>query len=359
MNASSRTTYLNTAACGLIENEALQAANKFYTQLSNNGSNSSEEWKNDYQPRIRATIAAFLGADSANIALVPNFSWALNAVVQSLNGAERVLLYKHDYPSVLDPFRINNFPIQWIDDEDGFSLPIDQIRHCIRHNEIDMLAISHVQFNSGYKLDLEEIGQLCKQHGVVFMVDATQSLGAVPINVSTLHVDLLIASNYKWMNAGFGTGIMYMSDSFLAKYPPVVGGNNSYQLHNGVMSYLPSILSYEPGHPNIYGLTLLEAAIAHKQQSGIENIERHNSQLTALLLQELQKLPVKLIGPSNTDNRSAIILLQDLDGLSGWLKQNNMITTNRGGRIRISMHYYNTEADITQLASCLHQLCNR
>lgn len=346
-------TYLNTAAFGLLEDQTIAAANNFWAELAVQASTRSEYYRFTDEPRIRKTVAGFLGAKPADIALVPNFSWAMNAVVQSLKGTERVMLYKQDFPSLLEPFRLNNFNIRWIDAEDGFTLPLDEIRNSITEREIDILAISHVQFNSGYKLDIKELGSLCKANGVTFIVDSTQSQGAMPIDVSSLDVDVLVGSNYKWMNAGGGTGIMYVSPDFIAKYPPVVAGFNSYTFTEAGMSYTPSAKSYEPGHPNMAGFLVLEAAINHKLKTGLDKIAQHNEMLTALLLAQLKDIPVQLIGPYTMENRTSFILLKDADGLSGWLKENNIVTTNRNGIVRISMHYYNTEDDIKTLVSCL------
>src|SRR4051812_22767115 len=85
--------YLNTAACGLVTAETLEAANKLYGGFTHNSSACSEGWRLNDEPRIRQAIADFIGAPVTNVAMVPNFSWAMNAVVQSLNGDERVLLY--------------------------------------------------------------------------------------------------------------------------------------------------------------------------------------------------------------------------------------------------------------------------
>lgn len=349
----SKITYLNTAACGLVAEEVASAGNDFTLGLTANGSARSEQWRQAEEGRIRDTVAAFLGTRKEKIAIVPNFSWALNAIVQSLDPALKVMLYRQDYPSVLEPFRINGFPIDWIDTNDGFTLPVEQIEQAIEAKAIDILAISHVQFNSGYKLDIKRIGSLCRKHDVLFIVDATQSMGAVPLDMAQLETDILIASNYKWMNAGFGTGILYMSDTFLARHTPVVGGHNSYQMKDGKWMYVPSVLSYEPGHPNMYGQLLLEAAIHQKQKLGIDNIETHNKELTTLLLGHLKSIPVQLIGPFTMENRASIVILKDEHGLSGWLKENDIIVTNRNGIVRISMHFYNTAEEIMRLVDVL------
>jgi selenocysteine lyase/cysteine desulfurase len=328
-----------------------------YEAFEQNSSSRSEQWRFNEQERIREVIAGFIGSPSvANVAMVPNFSWALNGVVQSLKGKkQRVLLYNNDYPSVLDPFRINGFDITLVSSPDGFNLPIEEIKSIIQNGQVDIVVLSHVQWASGYKLDIDMVAKWCKEAGIIFIVDATQSLGAMPIDVYTIGADILIASNYKWMNAGFGTGIMYISDKFLEAYPPVVAGHNSYTMHDGKWGYIPGARSYEPGHPNMFGLNILEAAIQQKNAIGIMNIEKHNHALTASLLQQLKHIPAKLVGGYDMDNRCSIIFLKDEMGLGDWLKQQNIIVTQRDGHLRISMHFYNTEADVSALINSLKE----
>lgn len=347
--------YLNTAACGLISPTSLAAATRIYQDMAVNASARSEFWRDKEQPVIRQKIAAFIGVTNPdNIALLPNFSWGINAIIQSLEGTERVLLYKNDYPSFTEPFKINKFDITWIGDTDGFALPLDEINDAIVNHKVDIVALSHVQWNSGYKINLQGIGNLCKEHDVLFFVDATQSMGAIDIDLSKLHIDVLAGSNYKWMNSGFGAGLMYVSDNFMKKYEPAVGGNNSYKMIDGRQQYLPSVQSYEPGHPNMLGHTLAVAAIEEKNAlGGIAKIEAHNIRLTQLLLDKLENIPVKWLGGPNMGDRASIIFFQDEDGLGDWLKQHNIIVTHRNGYLRTSMHFYNTEADIVALIACL------
>lgn len=354
MSTASGITYLNTAACGLVDENTRRAGVSLYEGFERNGSMHAEHWRFNEQDRIRQTLADFLGAPVANVAFVPNFSWALNAVAHALKGKKnRVALYKNDYPSVPEPFRLLGFEITWIDTLDGFNIDIQKLEDCIRNKLVDMVVISHVQWTSGYKLDIAMIGTLCKAHDVLFIVDATQSLGAMPIDVSSFPVDVFISSNYKWMNAGFGTGVMYMADSFVRDYPPVVIGFNSYIMRDGKWIYEPSVRNYEPGHPNMFGLNLMEAAILQKNKLGLAAIERHNNKLTATLLDELKGLPVTLVGDYDMHNRTSIVVLKDEDGLGDWLKQHHIVVTQRNGLLRISMHFYNTLVDINTFIDCV------
>lgn len=351
-----QTIYLNTASSGLLPDTHIQAANHLYGQMATQASTRAEQWRDEDQPAIRQLVASFLGVQSANIALIPNFSWGITGVVRSLRGNEKVLMYSADYPSLTEPFKVNGFNITWVNDTDGFTIPMQELKQRLIDDKIEILAISHVQWLSGYKIDLAELGSFCRRHDIWFMVDATQSMGAHVINLAELDIDVFIASNYKWMNAGFGTGIMYMSDEFLQAYTPRVAGNNSYAMIEGKMQYRPSVTSYEPGHPNMYGFTVLQSAIMHKQQLGVSNIQAHNAGLAQQLLSDIRELNVSLIGEDSLNNRAAMIFLKDDGGLLSFIKSHGITVSGRMGHVRISMHYHNTLADVQALTDVLRKL---
>lgn len=349
----SNQTYLNTAACGLLPKEFTQQAIELYHNMADNASGHAEHWRDKVQPELKSAIAKFLNTDVANIALLPNFSWGINGVVQSLKGDEKVLLYSNDYPSLTEPFKNNGFNITWVGDNNGFAIDMPAIKEHIISKAIDIVAISHVQWMSGYKVHIKELGALCKENGVSFIVDATQSLGAIEIDLTETHTDVLISSNYKWMNAGFGSGIMYIHPDFIKKYTPAVVGFNSFVMSDGVPTYTPGLRSYEPGHPNMFGFAVLHAAVLDKLDRGVSQIEAYNKKLSQYLLTELDKVGQSYLGEGRMENRASIILLKDDGQLWQKLQAHQIVASQRGGNIRLGIHYYNTEADIDQLISCI------
>jgi selenocysteine lyase/cysteine desulfurase len=100
-------------------------------------------------------------------------------------------------------------------------------------------------------------------------------------------------------------------------------------------------------------LTILEAAMKHKMELGVANIEAHNMKLCQMLLDNFQELPLTLIGDHGTKYRSSIVILKDENGLGDWIKQHGIIVTQRNGLVRVSMHYYNTEQDVMAIVDCL------
>ncbi|RZA02178.1 MAG: aminotransferase class V-fold PLP-dependent enzyme [Sphingobacteriaceae bacterium] len=353
MAMNSNLIYLNTASCGLVDESSINVVDTFNRKLITFSSHAAEELRDAGLPRIRQTVAKFLNAPAENIALVPNFSYALNAIVQSLRGNEKVMLYRNDYPSVYEPFRINKFDISWIEAEDNFEIDIDAIKVELLSKQIEILVISHVQWMSGFQVDVEVLGDFCAQHNIVFIVDATQSMGAVNIDIDKLKADAVIASNYKWMNAGFGTAVMYMSDDFLLKYPPVIGGNGGYSMVDGEWKYASPIKHYEPGHPNLHGLLLLEGAINKKLELGMAQIEKYNMHLAKKLVATLAENGLELLGSTDMTNRSPIALVKAGEDLQKHLLGDNIVTIYRNGYIRVGVHYYNTEADIEALSASL------
>lgn len=339
--------YVNTASCGLLSKESIAAATAFLETMQTNASKAAETIRDEVIERIRSKVASFLDAPVQQLAFLPNFSWGLNAIVQSLKGNEKVLLYNNDYPSLTAPFKINGFDITWIEDKDGFGIESEQLKQMLIENKINLLVISHVQWLSGFKLDIDDIGAFCKEHDILFVLDATQSLGAATIHISKQHIDVLICSNYKWMNAGFGTGILYVSESFMNKYPPVVGGGNSYVTEHEVSNYVASVKNFEPGHINLHGLLVLEKAVDYKLERGIASIAAHNHQLLQALISGLDKSLI--LGAPDLHYRSSILVLKDPGNLFEYLTNHGVVTIKRGNNIRIGVHFYNTAEEIQQL----------
>jgi len=349
--------YLNTAACGLIAPTVLQAGTEMYRELAVKGSTGGEYWRDNRYAEIKKLTADFLHTTEEYVALVPNCSFALNSLVHSLSGREKVLMYRKDYPSLYIPFVINNFEIAWLEDEDGFLINLEKLEATIKAEQPDLLVISHVQWQSGFTANLEQIGEICNRNGVLLIVDTTQSLGAVEVDAPSLGIDVLVTSNYKWMNAGFGTGLVYMNAAFLDRYPPKVSGNGSrtFSWNDEGYTYVPGITNYEPGSLDMFSVTIMEQSIKEKMQKGIGQIAAHNRVLTGVLLEGLAAMPVQITGPPDMQNRSAIVVIQEEAGLHGLLTQHNIITTLRNGTIRISIHDHNTADDIAVLIDCVHE----
>jgi cysteine desulfurase/selenocysteine lyase len=348
------TTYLNTSSSGLISKSGMEKTNKFHEELHKYGSGKVEQFIAEELQRIRKIVSDFMDVPIQELAFTPNFSYGLCAIIPALSTFKRVLLFEGDYPSLIQPFLINDFDIHWVDSNNGFTIDLGELKESILQNNIEILAISHVQYLSGFKIDIEEVGAFCKKHDVIFILDGTQSLGAVPFSFKNSEVNIYIASNYKWMNGGYGTGIICMKEETMHRFPPKVGGFGSFKLLDNDWKYSSSIHSYEPGHQNFPGLIMLQDAINFKNELGLDNIAKHNMTLLTKLTDGMRSNSLVLSGPGNNRNRSNIIGIKGDEHLDKYLREKGIIVNMRNDIIRIGIHFYNTEEDINRLIKVLN-----
>ncbi len=346
--------YLNTAGTGLLSPAAVAAAQKFQNETLVDPSKAFLNWMEKDLPGIRKNAAGLLNASEEQISFLPNFSFALSAIIQGLQGrVKKVLLYKADYPSLNLPFELGNFEIHYVDSTDGFHISVDDVIRKINKEKIEVVALSHVQFLSGFKIDLDAVGQYCKEKGVVFIVDGTQSMGAVPIAFQHLPVDVLIGSSYKWLNGGFGSAILCIKEPFIDRFPPRTAGYGSLDKHGLQSEYRPSNKSFEPGHMNAPALLQLNDGMLHKLKIGLEAINKHNAELMRKLQNSMMELPYPVIGGEDLKNRLHIFCFKAEKAVAEYLKKEGFALTWRQGSIRISPHYYNTEMDIEMFVHTL------
>jgi len=345
----SKEIYFNTAAAGLIPEKYSNALKPHFKALAKDAAAENFGYFEKNLPHLRSLLATFCDAETEEIALVPNFSFALSTLVISLRGKKRVLMYEKDYPSLMDPFLVNGFEIHKLADADGYNITQESIQLELLQHKIEILAISHVQWITGFKIDLSALGKFCRKHNIIFIVDATQSMGGMQISFKKTMADVLITSNYKWMNAGFGTGIMCVRREFLEQYPPKIRGNTGRMIYGKKWDDNSNILGYEPGHHNITGLLMLEEALKDKLHTGMEQIERHNLKLTEHFVTGIPQSEKVLIGPESMKNRSSIIALKGGELLYNHLNKRGFRISMRVGVVRVSFHYQNTINEVDDL----------
>jgi cysteine desulfurase/selenocysteine lyase len=339
--------YLDTAAAGIVSKHVLQTSHIYDETLHTAPSSAFFTFLEDDYPRIKKNVADFCGVDSHHLAFIPNFSYGLTTLLPSLQKKHsRVLLFEDDYPSLTLPFQLHEFDVYWLPSHDGYSWDLNELEDALAKHKIEILAISHVQYLTGAKLEITAIAEICKRLNVLLVVDATQSLGAIPLHFDRSGIDVLITSNYKWMNGGFGSGLMCFRTGFFEDYPPTIGGFGSYKNVEDGWKYVPSSASYQPGHFNFGLLLLLEQAIKEKTEMGMETLEAHNMKLATRFVDGVLGSEHKLIGPKNMDGRSSIICIEAPKDLHQQFENARIRCTYRNNSIRFAFHFTNTQEDL-------------
>lgn len=348
--------YLNTAAAGLLSPTTLSAPDSFGRGMLRNPGGAFMGWLTEGLPRLREKAAVLLGTNVRQVGFAPNFSFGFCSVVESLRDrVHRVLLFRDDYPSLNLPFELGGFEISYLESADGFSISLQEIKKILEQKKIEVLALSHVQFLAGFKIDVEALGLYCRSHGVVFLVDATQSMGAVPLHFDDLGTDVLISSSYKWLNGGYGSAVCCITEEFIRRFPPRIGGFASMVQAPGGWYYEPSIVSYEPGHLNIPGLLQLEEAIDARLKQGQDAVADHNRRLVQRLAEGISGTPFRIRGGAGSSDRAALLSFDADKKVHDYLVGLGFSVTWRRGLIRVSPHFYNTTAEIDSLVSALEQ----
>lgn len=347
-------TYLNTPVLGAISKNTSEKAQKLVEELLNFGPTNYQQWIQAIND-IRQDAATLINASPNEVAFLSDVATGMNLICQMLpeNNAE-IILYEKDFPSVVLPWLNGNRKINFIPSDCEGKITTDLLEE-IKTPDSKILALSYVQYNTGFKIDIEKIGKWCKENDIIFIIDATQAIGAFEIDVEAYHIDFLVASVYKWALAGYGTALLYIkSDDFESKLP-AVGWHSLVQNDgtNNLNNIKNSVSALEIGHPKIQNILMAGNAIKQILDFKVVNIEQRIIKLTKRLHAQLKDTHVKILSDYNEKNLSGITLIEGTADTVEHLKQNNILCSLRGEGVRLGLHFYNSEQDIDHLISVL------
>jgi selenocysteine lyase/cysteine desulfurase len=315
--------------------------------------------------KARALAARLLQSQAEEIAFVGPTSLALSFVASGLpwRKGDNLLIYFDDYPSNVYSWMAlaeKGVEVRLLNvKEYGRIRAMDVIGQVDEQTRLVALASNH--FVTGFRLDIEAIGRALRERNILFCVDGIQTVGAFPANVA--HVDFLAADAHKWLLGPCGAGLFFVRKSLQVKLRPAVYGWHNIRCPNFVaqeqLVYPPDARRYEAGSANLLGLVGLNAAMELLMEIGVENIAARLLQQRSLLVPALQEKGWTVLqAGAPPQNASGIVSFYrpgvDLPALREKLMAAHMETslrTDRSGRhyIRVSPHFYNTDAEIHRL----------
>lgn len=328
--------------------------------------------------------AYLLNVDQKNICLVESTTHGLNIAANTipLEKGDNILIADTEFLQVAIPWMQKqkkiDITIKEIKSQNGVLTEKDFEKHIDKKTKV--ICLSSVQWCTGYRINLDKLGDLCKKNNIWLVVDGIQEMGALEVDLQKNYVDFYIAGGHKWLNSPFGCGVMYVSDRVLTELTPDSYGYLAIeQPENGWGTYFrtPSITPFShfnflktakqfeiAGTSNYPGAIALGKSLSLINRIGIKKIESQIRNLTSFLHSELNKLKVNKITPEDHESRSGITVFsyfddpqKDLMLLKKLLEMKIYVslryTSNLGG-LRISTHFYNNEEDILKLISaCL------
>jgi selenocysteine lyase/cysteine desulfurase len=317
----------------------------------------------------RKLAAQLLRCRPEEIAFVGPTSLALSFVAAGLNfrKGNNILIYHDDYPSNVYPWMAladRGVEVRLLNTRGlGVIRPMDVMGQVDENTRLVALASCH--FISGYRIEFGAIGKFLRQRGILFCLDAIQTLGAFPTAVE--HVDFLAADAHKWLLGPCGAGVLYVRQEVQDRLTPPIYGWHNVQNPNFVAQrkivFRSGALKYEAGTHNLAGLVGLIAAMELVLEIGVENIAAELLRKHAWLVSALQTKGFSILNADmKTENASSIVSFyqngKDLVELHKKLLDAAVVTTLRTDRagknyIRLSPHYYNTDAELRRLLTML------
>jgi selenocysteine lyase/cysteine desulfurase len=351
--------YLNHAAVAPLSKPAADAMQWLADDVLHYGSQHYDKWLAAYEG-LRSAAARLINSTPREIAIIKNTSEGVATVANGLKwrAGDKVVAFREEFPANDYPWRrleSQGVEVRWLSVFD----PLDRIDEACRGARL--LAISFVQYLSGYRADLEAIGEICARHGAFFFVDAIQGLGAFPLDVRRARIHALAADGHKWLLGPEGCGVLYIAQEMQDAIEPVEFGwtnvANYPDYASRDMSLRPDAGRYECGTLNTIGIFGLRAAIEFLLELGVEKVAVAVQSLADQLERGLIAKGYETAHARTLESGAGIVSFRK-SGLSAQqiahqLKSKNIITAPRQGWVRVSPHFYISPTDIDELLSNL------
>ncbi|MCM2264397.1 MAG: aminotransferase class V-fold PLP-dependent enzyme [Desulfuromonadales bacterium] len=358
--------FLNHAGIAPCSTRVAAAMRAVVESQATLGSRSYRQWSQQIAA-IRHQAAAFIGATAGEIAFIPNTSTGMSLVAEALpwRPGEAVLVPTPDFPANIYPWRhLARRGVRVVD------LPRRQGRIDVADveralvPEARVLALSSVDFATGYAADLPAIGAFCREHGLLLVVDAIQSLGVLPIDVRHSGIHALACGAHKWLCGPQGIGVLYVEPELRRQLvPPLVGWKSVVDAEDFTLHFAlrDDAAVFEPGTLNMAGIAGLGAALELLADVGIDVVRDRVFALTGQFRDGLLARGWQVGSPWTGHERSGIVAFAgkaDPQKLFQSLDENGVVTALRDGRIRLSPHFANDSGDVARFFAVLDRLSN-
>lgn len=367
---SKQLTYLNHAGISPLPARSQAKVAWAVEQLGHDPSHFWSEYCIPAKMQLSERLAEFVNAWSANeITLVTTTSAALNAVAQALplKRGDNIVFCDIEFPA-------NAYP--WMSlERDGIEIRCLPARNGELHVEsvagaVDahtrVVAASAVQFFSGHRTDLATIGRFCHEHDILFVVDAIQAIGHIPIDMQAMKIDVLATGGQKSLLALPGTGFMAIREAVAESMSPRTIGANSTREFLHWLAYdltpLPGAARFSMGTENLPGMWSIAASLELLEELGVSDIDAHTTALSRQAIDALESAGFKVITPR--DELGPIVTFRsgyDVEttvAIQNWLAQRGIVLAHHldapgNAYLRASFHAYSVAEDIERLINAL------
>lgn len=351
--------YLNHAAVAPLARPAAEAMQKFAQDALDYGALHYQDWLDTYVG-LRRSAARLVNSTAAEIALMKNTSEGIATVAMGLDWrqGDTIVAFTEEFPANQYPWRrleSKGVAIRWLSATD----PLEKIDEAARGARL--LAISFIQYLTGYRANLKAIGEICKRRGVIFFVDAIQGLGAFPVDVQACHIDALAADGHKWLLGPEGCAILYISRELQDRVEPVEFGWTNVARYEDYasrdMTLRPDAGRYECGTLNTIGCYGLRASMEFLLEVGTARIAPAIQALGDQIDAGVRRKGYEVPGCRTPESGAGIVSFRKQgiasDAVVARLKEQGIAAASRAGWVRTSPHFYITTEEIDRMIDAL------
>ena len=359
---TSEIIFFDHARVAPLPKRVQQVVTAFIDDATRFGTAHYETWVLELE-RTRKKFAELINANRDEIAFVKNTSEGISIVANGFDWqlGDNVVIPDIEFPANVYPWwnlKQRGVETRMVKSVEGRVLFDELIKQV--DNRTRILSISSVECNSGFRSNLNRLGTFCKEKGILFFVDAIQSLGVLPLDVKKDHIDFLSADGHKWMLSVEGLGGFYISKNVVDRIRPTTMGWGNVVNAENFMDYdftlQKDAKKFEEGTPNTISIHAFGAALGLLLETGIDNIEKRVITLGDYIIAELNRRNIKIYSSTLLNERSgniSFILDKDVSKLYSFMLENKVKLTVRDGLVRFSPHFYNNEDEVLQVFDLL------
>lgn len=288
----------------------------------------------------------------------------ISSAIKERSGLGEVVTLTDEFPSSFVPWRYHGFELNFIESRKGFFNQEDILNKL--NSNTKAVVLSAIQFSTGMRFDLKPLSEELKKRNIPFIVNATQALGAFPIDVLDIGCDALVCTSHKWLGAGLGLSLLYTSKDFRKDIHWPLAGHASFddpEFYGLSKKEIKTTAFNEVGTMPFANMLAIGESLKIIKRIGIDRISQRITELSTYLVDQANDASIEVLSPrDNLDLKkscnSGIVYLKLNDPAMAEekLKEKNIITNHRRGALRVSTHYYNNHQDIDKLFEVLKGL---
>ena len=360
-----QSVYLNHAGIGPAPARVVQAVTDAVTLTARDPLGAFTEMVMPAMASARARLAQLMGVPAEHLAITKNTGHGLSLVADALklDAGDNIVSVDCEYPSVIYPWYAQadrGIETRLVTPKPDGTFTADDL-DAVMDSRTRVVTLSWVQFGTGFRCDLASIAAVAHARNAIFIADVIQGLGALPLNVEELGIDIAVTGVHKWLLAPPGTGGLYVVPHVLDRLRLVNMGAGAVV---DVMKFdpldftvKPTVQRYEEGSPNILGVIGLDSALSLLEEVGIEAINRQVLALSGYAADKLEAKGYEVRSPRVDHQRAGLVTFRHRSlpnkRVLKTLEDANVVAAVRGGNLRFSPHFYNTTEEIDRAVETL------